>query len=99
MTTVTITKSDIENGIQSNSRRCPAALALHRTFPQFSFWLCESNFVVLPVTGDPCLGLFRCPPELSKFIREFDSWGAGAPPEPISFEIDLSGIPHQQQTP
>jgi hypothetical protein len=98
MTTVTITKSDIENGIRRSCRRCPAALALDRTFPQFRFWLCETNFVVLPAdaeSGDPALGLFRCPPELSKFIHDFDNQGDGAPPEPISFSVDLSGIPHQ----
>jgi hypothetical protein len=98
MTTVTITKSDIEHGVQSNCRRCPAALALTRAFPQFSFFVTENLITVHTPDSDgagPTLALRHTPPELRKFIRAFDSQAAGSPPDPISFEIDLSGVPHR----
>jgi hypothetical protein len=99
MTTVTITKSDIERGVQSDCRHCPGALALTRVFPQFSFHVALNQITVHDAnsggSGD-CLAVRRTPPELRSFILDFDSpLSDVVPPKPISFEIDLSEIPHR----
>jgi hypothetical protein len=92
MTTVTITQTDIDHGVHAHCQRCPGALALNRTFPQFSFHVTAMDIWVRPAADPdgPVIGGCRTPEALAKFIRAFDNWMADQPaPEPISFEIDL----------
>jgi len=99
MTTVTITKTDIDYGVHAHCQRCPGALALTRTFPQFSFSVTPNLITVHDADSDghgDILAICRTPPALARFIKAFDGWMADQPaPEPISFEIDLSGVPHR----
>ena len=81
---ITVTRKDIEEGVQGNSFHCPVALAVRRALKADTVWVRE----IIIVTKAESQQTFVSPPEVEDFVERYDSAILEfESPQPFSFNL------------
>ncbi len=87
---IRVTQRDIDRGAQSDSFRCPVALAVKRAFKADAVWVRE----VIIVTKGRARQTYATPPEVENFLELYDSAVLEfESPRPFSFTLGAPQLP------
>jgi hypothetical protein len=87
---IRVTQRDIDRGLQGDSFRCPAALAVKRAFKADTVWVRE----VIIVTKGRSQHTYATPPEVQGFLESYDSAILEfESPRPFSFTLGVPQLP------
>jgi hypothetical protein len=81
---VEITERHMDMGVPGDCWRCASSLAIAEALglEWFEVWVDEAIVCL------PGIAVWRTPPELQRFIAEFDQWPLGGPrPSPVAFSL------------
>ena len=81
---VTVTKSNINDGLRCNGKFCPTALALKEAVPGVDWCVTWKHIKILTSAGDIDKSI-KSPQSVYEFIYKYDGNEAV---EPFEFEID-----------
>jgi hypothetical protein len=85
-----VTQRDINRGAQSDSFRCPVALAVKRTFRADKVWVRE----VIIVTKGRSKQTYVTPPEVEGFVESYDpAFLEFESPRPFRFTLGAPQLP------
>lgn len=92
MTTIKITKYEIEHGNRSEFRNCPIAHGITKALPHGYFAeVFESTFdIVTDDTITPVFQFCTLPYTVWQWIKRFDRHGCGSP---FEFELEIPELP------